>query len=674
MGGSVAAARASRLGLPAVLTAALTAVALLAGLASLAAPASASAPRSPTLAPANTVIAGPSSAIDDLDGMAIARDGTGGLVYRQDVGGVPHVFVSRLINGTFQAPVQADAGLAGASTQPVVAADNGGVLLVAFINAGALYVTSWAGAAAAQSAPAALFAPAANPAISMSNFGKAYLAFTATNGAGGGDVRCAYYYLGQWSLESTPLDINPADAAGVGVGAPAVVAAGDGTGIVAWGENGHIYTRRIVGTTPSTYDEQADVGSLDGWTEVSAGDPSIGAGGNSSYATVAFQETIENAGVQQSRVLVNELQGSQYDGVYEGDGATTGGPEGADQPQTAINEYGDGFATSEHEQTHELFATVFGNNDVPTGVVRVDSLPNSAAPDAVPATAGLISNFIAWQQTPGLAGLPEIRVRYAADGVDFGSEEVVSDPLLGPTEANLGLVAGGDSAGDAAVAWVQGTGAGTQIVAAQLYQPPGGFVASNSFRYSTTADPTLAWSGAVELWGSPTYVVDVDGVDVGQTTALSLALPSALTNGRHTYQVTANNQAGLVTTASAATVFVDTVPPRVSFVITGRRYVGTVLHLEVTDTDAPPGVVTPAQASGISAAKVTFGDGSSYAITHGKYHAYKRRGTYTVTVTVSDRAGNVTTVSHTITIRVKPKPKPNKHKHKGPSRHPGRRR
>ena len=97
----------------------------------------------------------------------------------------------------------------------------------------------------------------------MSPFGKAYLAFTAA-GDGGHDVRTAYYNQGQWALGSSPLDANPADDAGAGSGRPQVATAGDGIGIVAWGESGHIYTRRVLGTSPSIVDEQADPPSISG--------------------------------------------------------------------------------------------------------------------------------------------------------------------------------------------------------------------------------------------------------------------------------------------------------------------------------------------------------------------------------------------------------------------------
>ena len=623
-------------------------------------PGRAAAARTPTLAP-QTIIDGPSAAIVSLDGMSIDRDGTGGLVYLKDVGSEPHVFVSELLNGTFQPPLEVDAGLLGASSQPVIAAGQDGLLLVAFVNAGTLYVAQTGAGGGPFGAPEALYAAAENPSLSMSNFGKAYLAFTALNGGGGGDIRAAFYDQGQWALEPTALDANAADAAGTGSGPPDVVAAGDGVGIVVWGENGHIFSRRVVGATPSAVYEQADVPSLDGWAEVSASRPEISAGGDSTYASVAFQESIASGGVTQSRVLMNRLHGSQYDGIGEGDGITTGGGEGADQPQTAVTEYGAGFVTSEHDQTHELYATTLGSNDVFGRTVRVDSLPNAGPPDAVPASAGLVSTLIAWQQSPGVAGPPEIRVRYAADGADFSPEEVVSSPALGTTDAAAGLVAAGDVSGDAAVAWVQGTGAGASIVAGQLYQTPGGFVPARSFMYATTSTPTLAWSDAAELWGSPQYVVKLDGTVIAQTTATSTV--ASTSNGRHAYQVTAVNQAGLSTPAAPATVFVDTVRPRVSASIRGTAIVKTRERLTVGYSDPPPPRLPRSAASGVATVYVNWGDGTIARIRRtSASHVYTRTRRVTVTILATDRAGNATVVKKR--LRIKPKPKPKK-KHKG---------
>jgi hypothetical protein len=617
--------------------------------------AAARTPRAPVLAPSDSVIDGPDPGIVSLTGLAIARDGSGGLAYVKDVGGVPHVFVSVLQNGAFQAPVQVDAGLLAGSSQPVVAAGNGGTLLVGFINGGALYVADRA--SGAPFAPPALLYPAArNPSISMSNFGKAYLAFTATNGGGGADVRAAYYYGGQWQLIAAPLDDNPAEAAGTGTGRPQVATAGDGDGIVAWGENGHIFTRRVVKTAASVVDEEADVPTLNGWQEVSSGDPVISTGGDSTYASVAFQETFTSGAAQQSRVLFNRLHGSRYDGIEQPDGVVTGGPEGADQPQTSDTEYGDGWVLSEHDQSHQLFATSLGSNDSFGSTLRVDSLANGAQPDAVSSNAGLTSTYIVWQQTPGAAGTAEIRLRYAPSGGDLGPEQVISSPTLGATNADQGLLAAGDVSGDAAAAWVQGSGATTRIVAAQLYQPPGGFAPSHSFFYSRTAHPMLSWSPSAELWGGPTYIVKVDGAVVGETTATGFVPPTPLTDGRRVYQVTAVNAAGLATAARAATVFVDTVKPKLSFTISGTRAVGYAVRVTARYSDPPPPGLPRSAASGVTTVYVNWGDRTPRERIRrtSAIHVYRHKRHYTVTVTVTDRAGNVTVVRKKLVIALTP--------------------
>ena len=118
------------------------------------------------------------------------------------------MFVSALVGGQFQPPVEVDAGLAGASSQPVIAAGNGGVLLIGFINGGQLYVVDRASTTAAFGAPDALAAGASNPSLEMTNFGKGYLAFTVADGSGH-DVRAAYYDSGAWALEAGAAQRHP---------------------------------------------------------------------------------------------------------------------------------------------------------------------------------------------------------------------------------------------------------------------------------------------------------------------------------------------------------------------------------------------------------------------------------------------------------------------------------
>jgi hypothetical protein len=616
--------------------------------------------RTPTLSPANVVVDGPSADIQSLNGLSISRDGTGGLVYVKDVAGVAHIFVSRLLGGSFQPPQQVDAGLSTASSQPVIAAGQGGLLLVSFVNQGSVYVAQAAGTQSPVAAPALLFAGAVNPSLSLSPSGKAYLAFTAV-GAANDQVRTAFYSQGQWSVQSDPLNADPGADAGTAGGRPAVICAGDGVGIVAWGEGGHIYTRRVVGTSPSVAVLQADPMAVDGWPVISTSDPMISSGGDSSYASVTFQAELANGTARQSRVLMNHLHAGQYDGIFQADGLQTGGPEGADQPQTAVTEFGAGWVTSETDQSHQLVATVLGTNAGAQSIERIDSSSNASAPDAVPATAGVTSTLIAWQQTPGISGPAEIRVRYAPDGSDLGPEQVVSSSTFGATSAASGLAAGGDVAGDAAIAWIQGTGADTRLVTGQLYQTPGDFVPAVAFRYATTANPVLAWSTSAESWGAPQYAVELDGALIDQTYGSAIRTPAPVPDGRHTWAVTATNQAGLTTAARAATVFVDTVHPLATVRLTGRRTVGLRQTIAVTRSDPPPPGAPATAASGLASTVVRWGDGTRVQIGQTARHTFRRARTYTVTVTVSDRAGNRTVVTRKLTIKTKPKkPKPKK--------------
>jgi hypothetical protein len=649
-------------------------IAVLSAAAAIAALPSPAAAQQPVGA-APVVIDGPSPDIVRPSGLglSVARDGTGGLVYLKQVAGVAHVFVSQLAGGSFQPPVQVDASLPGASSQPVIAAGNGGLLLVAFINAGELYVVNRGSQTAPFGAPGGLAGGAINPSISMSNFGKAYLAFAVADGAGY-DVRSGYYYNGRWALESAPLNAVAADDAGTGAGRPQVATAGDGIGIVVWGEGGHIYSRRVWTKFPSVVYEQADA-ALSGCTEVSADEPVVGTEGDSSYAQVAFHEVLTCGGQQLSRVLANRLQASVYNGISVADGLV-GPSDGADAPQITMSEYGPGWITAARNGSHDLFATALGGNGQIEGSTQVNSLGNATAPAAVPATAGLFSSLIAWQQNPGSAGLAEVRFRYAPDGETLGPEVVISSPVQGPADAANGLAAAGDISGDAAVAWLQGPAGAAQIVAGQLYQGPGYFSPVKGFQYATGSQPSLAWTAAHELWGPMHYVLSIDGNQVTQTTSTSAQAPAPLSDGPHSWQVTGSNPAGQQSQSRAATVFVDTIAPTAAVTVFGRNLVGAQLHVFVSYVDLPPAGEPPADASGVAKLAVLWGDGTVAPLalgSHRSFHAYPRPGRYQITAVAIDRAGNVTrALTYVQVIKPKPKPKPKKHTGKPPPKAKGK--
>ncbi|MBV9415208.1 MAG: hypothetical protein JO363_09550, partial [Solirubrobacterales bacterium] len=597
-------------------------------LAALAGPARAQPSQSPPV-----TIDGPSAAITTLNGFSVARDGTGGLVYLKTAGGAAHVFVSALAGGQFQLAVEVDAGLSTSSSQPVIAAGNGGILLVAFINAGVLYVVDRTSSAAAYPAPAPLASAAVNPSIQMSNLGKAYLAFAVADGAGH-DVRAAYFANGKWALESAPLNaVAAADDAGTGTGAPQVATAGDGVGIVAWGEGGHVYSRRVWGTAPSVVDEQADIASLSGCGEASAGNPALAAGGDSSYVDVAYEEVFACGATRQTRVLVNRLRGSQYDGAASADGLATPGADSATDPSVAMTEYGEGFVTSQTEASHSAVALELGGYGAYGGLLQINSLAASSSPFPVPAIAGIFSDLVAWQQDPGSAGLAEIRIRYEPRTSTIGPEQVVSSPAQGPTDAARGLAAGGDAGGDAAIAWVQGTGASSEIVAERLYQPPGVATPPKSLVYSRTAQPVLGWTASSQRWGPITYTVTLDGVLAGQTAGTAMQPTAPLDDGRHSWRVTTTNPAGLSSTSRTAQVFIDTVAPTLSATVSGSRRTGSATVLRLSYRDVPPAGLPASDASGVSGLTVRWGDGTVTHVkpgTHRILHTYRRARRYRV--------------------------------------------
>jgi hypothetical protein len=408
-------------------------------------------PAAPVMEPPTT-IAGPNAAIQGLSGLSVSRDGSGGLVYLESVNGVNHVFVSVLTGGAFGVPAEIDGGLPGASSEPVIAAGDGGLLLIAFTNGNQLFVVSRQSSSASFSTPQDLYNGALNPSIELSIHSEGYLAFTAIDGSGF-DVRDLYYEGGQWTLESGPLNVTPADNAGTGVGAPKVAAAGDGEAIVAWGESGHIYARRVWYGMTSYVVSQADVPSLEGLNEVAADSPVIGVGDNSSYTDVAFHETFANGSQTISRVLVNRMVGSAFQGVVEADGQAFATGAGATAPGISMMQYGNGFVTSELQGPDQVWATVLGQNGAAGTAEEIDSLPNASEPDPTSAIAGDYSGLIAWQHDPGLLSSPDVRARFYSNST-FGPEMVVSNPNLGPTEAAEGLFAAGDHGGDVAIAYV----------------------------------------------------------------------------------------------------------------------------------------------------------------------------------------------------------------------------
>jgi hypothetical protein len=177
-------------------------------------------------------------------------------------------------------------------------------------------------------------------------------------------------------------------------------------------------------------------------------------------------------------------------------------------------------------------------------------------------------------------------------------------------------------------------------------------------------NPTLAWSRASEQWGLPSYQVKVDGALVAQTTATSITVPTPLRQGRHAWQISAVNRAGAATVARSGAILVDSLAPTVKLRVTGQRNPRRLLHASIRAYDTRPGL-PGRQVSGVASVQVKWGDGFKPFVrstsTSTSAHAYRRRGSFLLTVIVFDRAGNRTVVTKKIRITA-PGKKPGKGK------------
>ena len=85
---------------------------------------------------------GPSPDIEELGGVDLARDGTGGLVYLKRVDGAPHVFLSRFNGGQFRPAERVDNGIGGGASEAAIAAADADRLAIVWIAGSRVYGSS----------------------------------------------------------------------------------------------------------------------------------------------------------------------------------------------------------------------------------------------------------------------------------------------------------------------------------------------------------------------------------------------------------------------------------------------------------------------------------------------------------------------------------------------------
>lgn len=604
---------------------------------------------------------GPSSAIHSLAGLDLALDGGGGLVEVRDDGGSAHVFVARIVGGVWQPVVRVDAGLDAPSSQPVIAAGENGALVVAFINAGRLFAATWAHGATAFSPPALVYgaAVASDPSIGLSVHDKAYIAFTA-GGAGGHDVRVAYARLGTpFAVSPAALDVNAADDAGSGTSRPRVAVAGDGVALVVWGESFGVWARRVSGTSPSVAVIQVSPSNFQGHPSGGADSPEVGTGDDDSFALVTFRQFFAQGPAIVSRALARRLRGGSFDDPVTQDGLAFPAGDSAQPARLSIDGLGAGLVAVSLTNSHQTWVSVADNDALPGPPQRLDSDPGASISYAVAARSRDDTGLVAWQRDGGLLAGRSVQVRMF-DGTAFAPLATLSNGGLGTTDAVSGIAASGDRLGDLAVAFVQGTAGGRRIVVGGFDRPPSKFHTTTTAAWRHLRRPRLAWAPPTDLWGGATYEVMLDGAAIGTTATNRLLVPSPLSEGLHSWSVIARDRRGQESIANPRTLRVDVTPPTVTARTAGRMRAHQLVRVRVNALDVPPppppvapGALPPpaVRTAGVRLISVDFGDGSEHSHSRSAAHRYAHRGTYTLKITVRDRAGNRTVLKRRLRIR-----------------------
>ena len=578
-------------------------------------------------------IDGPSADIRALGDLDLGRDGTGALAYVKRAEGVDHILVSRFEGGVFKPPERIDAALATNSAEPVVGAADAGRLVVVFVSGGIVHgVVRVAGAP--WSAPVPLGAGSA-PAVDLSINGTAYATFTA-----GDDVRVARLdrRTNAWSLLQQPADADPARAVGVGGGRSQVAISADGIGVVTWGEAGHVYARKMFGTALSNSPQDLTPPEFAGRASLLSDLPDIDAEDDSSYAWVVFRQSFTDGS---TRILARRQRGTSFDPpvVIDENAGEAVGP-----PRIDINGRGVGAAMTTGAVSGQPMWSLLARDQFGVGV-RVLT-PSVAAPAVMPAmgenNAGVLAAVLGGAGEP-----PFVRVRTLEED-KAGVERVLSRPELGAVAPELGFDVASDRASGVVVAWVQGGPEDRKIVAGYLDRPPGNFAGYTSQRCCQNPLPRLSWQPSFSLWGDVRYVVTVDGKPVGETTNTSFTLAKPITGPTHKWQVHAVDVRGQVKRTRTRGLRIDDVVPVVSV---GYKRARRVVTISVRARDPDP---RGHHRSGLRSVVVSWGDRSKRVrgttTRLRTRHRYRGRGTFPLTITGRDRAGNERVVRRTVRI------------------------
>lgn len=572
-----------------------------------------------------------------MGGVDLARDGTGGLVYLKREGGVAHVFLSRMVDGTWRAPERVDAGFASDATGATIAAGDGRRLAIAFVSDGKLYGSTAAGGGALTplSAPQLIAdgtpeSPVTDPASDLGVNGSAYVVFST-----GGNVGAARLEAATWEGVAGALDVDPPRTAGVGAGRPRVAVSAEGNAVATWAEDAadgrrRVYGRRITGLTPSAAPQEVSLPALAGLAGGPADSPEIDIEDDGSYAWVVWRQDLGGT----SRTLARRLVGSLFEAPVALDGGV-----GSTDPRVAFSGRGIG-ASVVAGPGGSVLGGVIDKTKTFGGFSRLDAAGGAGSAAPALAVAERRQVAVVWRREPAGGGPAAVQARFRVEGKAYEAETTLSVPGFGPVVGVPTVSA--DKNGDFAVGFVQGDPGSQRLVAAVYDKAPAPAAPQSTSRYQRRSRPRLVWRPSSELWGGQIFKVFVDGAEVGTTGDTRFVVLTPLPDGPHRWRVQSIDRRGQMVSNQDRLMRVDSVAPSASVRVSGVPRRGRALRVRVAAADG--------RGSGLESVKLDFGDGSR-GEGRRSVHRYRRAGRYRLVVRVADRAGNVARTTVRLRIR-----------------------
>ncbi|HUA74426.1 MAG TPA: PKD domain-containing protein [Solirubrobacteraceae bacterium] len=621
-----------------------------------------------------TTIDGPSQEIVGFGGIAMAEDGTGGVVYLKRVGGVAHVFVARYAEGRWFPPVRVDTEEPFAASWPRIGAADGGELVVVWATPFATQnghpvdelLSSTLGAGATTFGPSMIVdqnikaGTGTSPALAMSSTGQADVVYRVVNSEEGKpstipllrpddvveEVRVARFegetWVGLGAINRNPgVSMRPPTANN----APQIAIGQTGNGIVVWQEPdidgvARIWARRIFGRSLDYVlpVSATTLGSAPIGDDADAPSVSISRLGQ---AEVAYRQVAgPGSPLPGPRIFLNTLpdgesaNGAEFEGAVIADGSVSGGTGASVGPPSVDND---------EKQNLRLLYDANGTPRVIEGTNRGLVAALSLGPPfagSEPFSASVMNQagggISAWPSADA-QGRPVVAVRE-----DFPGGGVQTGLVSGGAGGAVGELAIGRSGlGDGLVAFRQGPFGNAAIVVSQVTAPPVRFVMTVPKKWIKPSQAAISWLPAESANGPLRYSVVLDGRRQPTPPGVfSLHLNTrGLADGTHRVQVLATDIWGQSTLTSAASLKVDGGSPNVRV---ARVQSGDAVRVRLSDPNSGLAVKT---------ISVSFGDGARAGKRKSLTHRYAHAGTYQLVVKVADKLGNKATIRKLVSVR-----------------------